>query len=139
MNVSDDVLDDLLTIYLTGEASAATNALIESHARQNPAFASRIAAARAWSLNDAAHGEPARDLELTTLTKTRQFIFLRTLFFAAGILFTSLPLTFAFDERGVQFLIWGRYPGLVWSFWSIAAASWIACVVMHRHVQRTGL
>ena len=139
MNVSDDVLNDLLTIYLAGEASAGTKALIENHARQNAAFASRIAAARAWSLNDAAHDEPARDLELQTLTKTRQFIFLRTLFFAGGILFTLLPLLFAFDERGVQFLVWGRYPGLVWSFWSIAVASWVACVVMHRQVHDAGL
>jgi len=139
MNVSDDVLNDLLTVYLAGEASAGTKTLIESHARQNPAFASRIAAARAWSLNDSAHGEPARDLELQALNKTRQFIFLRTLFFAGGVLFTLLPLLFAFDERGVEFLVWGRYPGLVWSFWSIAAAAWVACVVMHRQVQRTGL
>jgi len=139
MNVSDDVLNDLLTIYLAGEASAGTKALIESQARQNPAFASRIAAARAMSLGDAVQLEPTRDLELQTLTKTRQFILLRTVFFAGGILFTLLPLLFAFDERGVHFLVLGRYPGLVWSFWSIALASWIACVVMHRQVQEIGL
>ena len=139
MNLSDDVLNDLLTIYLSGEASAGTKALIESHARQNPALASQIAAARTWSLNDSTEGVPARDLELRTLTKTRKFILLRTVFFASGILFTLLPLLFAFDERGVHFLVLGRYPGLVRSFWTVAVASWIACVVMHRQVQDTGL
>lgn len=139
MNVSDDVMNDLLTIYLAGEASAATKALIESHAQQNPLFASKIQAAGALSLNDPATVEPSRDLELQALAKTRQFIFLRTLFFASAVLFTLLPLVFTFDARGAQFLILGRYPGLMWSFWSIATASWIAWYVMHRQVRDSGL
>ena len=139
MNVSDDVMNDLLTVYLAGEASTATKALIETYARQNPAFATKVQAAGALSLGDSSNGEPSRDLELRTLAKTRQFIFLRTLFFAGAVLFTLLPLVFTFDERGAQFLILGRYPGLVWSFWSIAAASWTACYVMHRQVRDSGL
>jgi hypothetical protein len=33
----------------------------------------------------------------------------------------------------------GRYPGLVWAFWSVAAASWVAYYVMNRTLRRTGL
>jgi hypothetical protein len=139
MNVPDDVMNDLLTIYLAGEASAATKTLIEGHARQNPAFAARINAAGTLALNGDAFAQPAKDLELQTLAKTRRFILLRTLFFASGILFTLLPLLFAFDDNGVQFLVLGRHPGLVWSFWSIAAASWVACHTMHRQVSASGL
>ena len=45
MKLTDEVMNDLLTLYLAGEASADTRALVESHARQNAAFASTIEAA----------------------------------------------------------------------------------------------
>ena len=41
MKLTDEVMNDLLTLYLAGEASADTRALIENHARQNAAFASK--------------------------------------------------------------------------------------------------
>jgi hypothetical protein len=139
MKMTDEVMNDLLTVYLAGEASADTRVLIENHARQSPAFASKLDAAAALSLVDVPQSGPSNDLELRALAQTRQFIFLRTLFWASGLLFTLLPLVFTFDERGVQFLVLGRHPGLVWSFWSIAAASWVACYVMHRQVRQAGL
>ena len=139
MKVTDDVMNDLLTLYLAGEASADTKALLENHARQNAAFASRLEAARAPVPIGMPHVGPPGDLELRTLTETRKFIFLRTLFWAGGILFTLLPLVFTIDARGVEFLVLGRHDGLVWSFWSIAVAAWTACYVMHREIKRVGL
>lgn len=139
MNVTDEVMNDLLTVYLAGEASADTKALLESHARHDAAFASRLEAARALSPIRIPHGGPPSDLELRTLTETRRFIFLRTMLWAAGISFTLLPLVFTFDRRGVEFLVLGRHTGLMWSFWSLAAAAWTACYAMHRQVRRAGL
>jgi hypothetical protein len=139
MKVTEDVMNDLLALHLADEASADTRALIESHARQNPAFASKLASARAMSPIGMPHDGPPGDLELKTLTQTRQFLFLRTVFWAGGSLFTLLPLVFRFDAHGVEFLVLGRYPGLMWSFWSIAAAAWTACYVMHRQVRQAGL
>jgi hypothetical protein len=139
MKVTDDVMNDLLTLYLADEASADTKALVESHARQNAAFASKLAAAGAQSPIRMPQDGPPRDLELRTLTDTRKFIFWRTMFWAGGLFFTLLPLVFTFDERGVEFLVLGRHAGLMWSFWSIAVAAWTACYVMHRQVRRVGL
>jgi hypothetical protein len=139
MKMTDDVMNDLLTLYLAGEASADTRALVESHARQNAAFRSRVEAAGALSPIRMPHNGPPGDLELRTLNSTRKFIFLRTLFSAGAIFFTLLPLVFTFDARGVEFLVLGRHDGLVWSFWSIAAAAWAAWYAMHRQVRRVGL
>ena len=139
MTVTDEVMNDLLTLYLTGEASADTRALVESHARQDPAFASKLAAAGALPPIAMAHTALPGDLELRTLTETRRFIFLRTLFLAGAILFSLLPLVFSFDKRGIEFLVLGRHPELMWPFWSIAAAAWTAWYVMHRQVSRAGL
>jgi anti-sigma factor RsiW len=139
MNVTDDVLNDLLTLYLAGEASADTRALIEDRARREPAFADRLAAARAVDLAAALPATPPDDLELQALARTRQTLFLRHLFWWSGLFFTVLPLLFHADGDGVEFLIIGRYPGLMWAFWSVAAAAWVAYYVIDRQVRPTGL
>ncbi len=138
MTLHDDVMTDLLTVYLAGEASAATRALVEARAAADAGFARRLAAARDVSLESAAPAA-APDAELRALGHTRQFLFLRTMFVAWGVVFTLLPLTFTFGDGGAQFVFWGRHPGLVWSFWSLAAASWTAGVLMHRQVRHSGL
>jgi len=138
MKLTDEVLNDLLTLYLAGEASADTKVLIESHARENAAFRSKLEAAGAQSPISVPDGLP-RDHELRTLAETRKFILLRTVFVAGGIFFTLLPLVFTFDADGVEFLVLGRHAGLMWSFWSVAVAAWTACYVMHRQVRPMGL
>jgi anti-sigma factor RsiW len=142
MNVTDDVLNDLLTLYLAGEASADTRALIEERARREPAFAAKLAAARDIDVAAALPAAPpaATDAELASLKQTRQAIFLRTLFWAAGLCFTLLPLTFQGGEgRGVEFVFLGKHPGVVWAFWGVAAASWVAYWIMNREVRKAGL
>jgi hypothetical protein len=139
MQLSDDVMNDLLTVYLAGAASAETRALVEARAQRDPAFAERIRVVSSAGVPETPGAPPPRDQQLAALTRTREFIRLRTLFTAAGILFTLLPLVFAFDRDGVEFLILGRHPGLVWAFWSLAAASWVATWMMHRSIRHVGL
>jgi len=139
MNVTDDVLNDLLTLYLAGEASADTRALIEERARREPAFAAKLTSARAVDLGGALPAGAPRDGELETLTRTRRAIRLRTIFLAGAMFFTVLPLSFRGGDGGIEFMFLGRQPGVVWAFWSVAAAAWVACYVMHREVGRRGL
>ena len=139
MTISDAVMNDLLTLYLAGEASAETKALVEAHARVNAAFAAHLQAAGAIRVPDPPRTAAARDQELRALHATRQFILLRTIFIAGAILFTLLPLVFTFGSDGVQFLILGREPGLMWSFWSVAVASWVAFAIMNRRVRSAGM
>jgi hypothetical protein len=139
MTISDNVMNDLLTMYLAGDASADTKALVEAHAREHQAFAARLAAAGSFALPDVAAGRSSSDHELRVLAATRQFIRLRTMFCAGGILFTLMPFVFKFGSDGVEFLLLGRETGLVWSFWSLAAAAWTAFIVMNRRIGRVGL
>jgi hypothetical protein len=139
MTLTEDVMNDLLTLYLAGEASADTRALVEDRARRDPGFAARLAAARAVDLGAALPAGPGPDVELRALTQTRQAIFLRMLFFASAVFFTLLPLAFRGGAAGVEFLFLGKQPGVVWAFWSVAAASWVACWVMNREVRKAGL
>jgi hypothetical protein len=121
------------------EASADTRALVEARARQDPAFAARLRAASEVAATAVPATAAPTDVQLVALKRTREYLRLRTIFTAAGILFTLLPLVFTFDAHGAQFLILGRHPGLVWSFWSLAAASWTASYVMARAVRQVGL
>ena len=139
MTISDAVMNDLLTLYLAGEASAETRALVEARAGADASFAARLKAAGAFRIPDLPAGDSKRDLELRVLNETKQFILLRTIFLAGAILFTLLPLVFTFGNEGVQFLILGREPGLMWSFWSVAVASWVAFAIMNHRVRSAGL
>jgi hypothetical protein len=140
MTVSDAVMNDLLTVYLAGEASAETKAMVEEYARGHPSYAARLHQAASLPNPDSLRmPAPPPDQHLQTLQRTREFLRLRTIFTAGGILFTLLPLVFTFGDGGVQFLILGRHPGLLWACWSLAAASWAARYVMHRQVRLTGV
>ena len=59
MKMTDEVMNDLLTLYLAGEASADTKALIESHARQHAAFASKTRDGRSAGADQDAAQRPA--------------------------------------------------------------------------------
>lgn len=139
MRLDDDVMNDLMTIYLAGEASAATRALVLSRAREDPGFAARLAAAEGMAVSLPAADPPSRDAELRALTATRQFIRLRTIFAAGAVFFTLLPLAVRGGDAGIQFVFLGRHGGLVWAFWSLAAAAWSAWLVMHRRVKAAGI
>jgi hypothetical protein len=139
MKLDDDVMNDLMTIYLAGEASSATRAIVEARAREDATFAARLAAAQGMAVPLQDANPPGRDAELRALTETRQFIRLRTIFVAAAVFFSLLPLAVRGGDSGVEFVFLGRHDGLVWAFWSLAAASWSAHYVMHRRVRQAGL
>ena len=64
MNISPDVISDLLPLYLAGEASAGTRALLEEYLREHPGFregASRTGRAQHGAL-DGANGQSGSDL-----------------------------------------------------------------------------
>jgi len=139
MKITEDVMNDLLTLQLSGEASADTRSLIESYARENPGFAARLEVAARPLAFESAAGGLSFDRELRVLAETRQFILLRTICVAAAVLFSLVPFTFTWGSAGVHFLLLGHFPGLVWSSWSLAAASWAAAWVMSRRIRRVGL
>jgi hypothetical protein len=139
MTIPDDVMNDLLTLYLADEASPATRALVDAYARQHPAVAARLAAARGVAVPEVPMVGPAPDSELRALTATRHYIRLRTVFVAGAVLFTLMPFAVRGGDGGVEFLILGKEPGLAWASWSLAAASWVAWVVMRRRLRVVGL
>jgi hypothetical protein len=128
-------MDDLMVLYLSGDASPETRRLVEEYAAAHTDYANLLRDAG----KPLALPEPKADKEMETLKMTRQFVFLRTLFMAGAILFTLLPLTIVVRNGAITFLMFRDLPGTGPAFWSIAAASWVACFVMHRQVRKAGL
>lgn len=141
MNIPDehvhDVIEDLSAVYLSGEALPGTRAVVEQYAKHNAELAQRLKLAQAPLLHETRPG--ARDQAAKALQQTRQFIGLRTMFTATGIAFTLLPFSLIGGENGVRFLFWPEHTGVIWAFWGIAAASWVARWLMNREVRKAGL
>jgi hypothetical protein len=136
--VKHDVMEDLASLYLAEEATAGTRTLVESYAKESPDFAARLQKAVQWQ----AAKPPAamnKDAETQTLLRTKEAIRMRGLFSGMAIAFTLIPFAFKFDSQGFQMLFWPDQTGLIASFWSIAAASWVATWLMHRNVMKRGL
>ena len=74
MNVTREVILDLLPVYLSGEASPAKRTLVEEHMKQDTELAERIRLQWAENL---AKGTPSAlppDLELRSLRRTRRLL-----------------------------------------------------------------
>jgi|SRR5271165_5828543 len=93
MNVTREVILDLLPVYLSGEASPATRALVEEFLKQDPELAQRIRLQ--WTENFAKVSPSALppDLELRSLRRARKLIGLQRWLFGFGITFAALSLS----------------------------------------------
>jgi anti-sigma factor RsiW len=100
MNVTRDVVNDLLTVYLAGDASTDTQDLVEEWLRQDPDLARQVARAR--NLELPAVPAPPPTTEKRALDRTRRLWRLRAVVLGAAIYFATLPLSVTFDSRGFQ-------------------------------------
>jgi len=137
MNISRDVVKDLVVVYLAGEASADTRALVESHLKTDPELAREVAAARDSGLGLPATHPPTREKQ--ALDATRQQIKHRTSTLAVAMIFTVLPLTFAFRGTTITFLLIRDAPIIGFAWWATAAIMWIWHVSIRRRLHVSGL
>jgi anti-sigma factor RsiW len=137
VNISHDVIKDLVAIYLTGDASADTRALVESYLKTDPELARDVEAARGASLGL----PPARTptAEKQALEATRQQLKHRTSTLVVAMVFTVLPLTFAFHGTTLTFLLIRDAPVIGISWWVTAAIMWIWHLQLRRRLRVSGL
>lgn len=137
MNISRDVVKDLIPVYLSGDASADTRALVESYLKTDPDLASDVRAARDPGLG--LPSTPAPTAEKQTLDATRQMLKARTATLAVALIFTVLPLTFAFHGTTVTFVLIRDAPIIGIAWWVTAAIMWTWHVRIRRRLRVSGL
>jgi hypothetical protein len=137
VNISRDVVKDLIAVYLAGDASADTRALVESYLKTDPDLAKDVEAAGHATL-----GLPPTQMptaEKQALEATQQQLKVRTSTLVVAMIFTVLPLTFAFHGTTITFLLIRDAPVIGLAWWATAAIMWIWHLRIRRRLQVSGL
>ena len=126
MNVTREVVTDLLPIYFSGEASGDTKVLVEDYFRQDPDFeriarsaATPLATLRAAAPIVAGAEKEKRDLE-SVLWGLRR----RTWLFGVSLFLTFSPLSFDFTHGHIVSLVLRDGPWHAAFYWSLSAVLW---------------
>jgi anti-sigma factor RsiW len=137
MNVTKDVIQDLVVVYLSGEASADTRSLVEEYLAQNPEMAERVKGAQAFTVPQAA---PPPSLERRALDRTRQLLSRKSFLLWFAMILSYLPLSFSYTtgEKSVQFLFLDK-PVFALALLPLGLAGWAAFLYTCRQLQATGL
>ena len=139
MNVTREIVKDLLPLYVSGEASPDSRALVESFLREDPELARLADALRAEELAPAREPSVPPGAGRPALLRTKELLRRRTWFLALALFLTGLPLSFVFDATGFRFLLLRDAPVLGSASWAIGLALWIAYAVTARRLRVTGL
>ena len=137
MNISRDVVKDLIAVYLAGDASADTRTLVESYLKTDPELAKDVEAAGGATLGLPPTGTPTAEKQ--ALEATQQQIKARTSTLAVALIFTVLPLTFVFHGKTITFLLIRDAPVIGIAWWVTAAILWIWHVMIRRRLRVSGL
>lgn len=107
MNLEREVIVDLLPAYFSGEASAATRALVEDYFRQNPDF-EKSARSAGGALESLKVSPPALDpeKEKLTLERARMVTETRSSFFWLAVLTTLMLFLFRIQNGKIIWIVW---------------------------------
>ncbi|MGH9729410.1 MAG: hypothetical protein ACRD33_04185 [Candidatus Acidiferrales bacterium] len=142
MNVTREVVTDLLPVYFSGEASGDTKVLVEDYFRGDPDF-ERIARSAATPLETlksaawpgAADGAAGAEKEKRGLESVRCELRTRRWFFGFALFFTLVPLAFSFTNGHIVSLMVRDAPWEAALYWSLAALYWFFYFArLRRHV-----
>ena len=137
MNISRDVVKDLVAVYLAGDASADTRALVESYLKTDPELAKDVEAAGHATLGLPPTHMPTAEKQ--ALEATQQQLKVRTSTLVVAMIFTVLPLTFAFHGTTITFLLIRDAPVIGLAWWATAAIMWIWHLMIRRRLRVSGL
>ena len=144
MNVTREIVKDLLPLYVAGEASADSRAAVEEWLGTDPELA-RLAGL----LHD--ESAPPETLKASpsagqaALVTTKALLRRRSWLLALALLFTGLPLSFSFDasvgalDGRLRFLMLRDEPLVSIASLAIALGLWIAFGLVSRRLRVTGL
>ncbi len=141
MNVTREVILDLLPVYLSGESSPATRALIEDYLKQDAELAKKIRGEWMEKMSAVAPSPLPPELELRAFRKTKSLLGWQRWLMGFAIFFTAIAGSLEFEFRGghltkFEFFL-ANYP-VQWGIWlSLAAVFWIGYFVLRRRLRTT--
>jgi hypothetical protein len=131
MNISKDVINDLLPLYFAEDCSADTKQLVEEYLKSNPDFEKHIK-----RLNQNPMPKDIPQIleevdEMKSLLKTRRLLKAKGIFMGFAIFFSLLPFSFvASDEHSFFMLLDAPLSALFFAICSIPL--WIGYFIVKR-------
>ncbi len=138
MEVTRDVIVDLLPVYLMGEASPATRALVEDWLGRDPELAERVRthAADVVPPGVGATPPPPADIEMRSVARTREVLTRMRWLFALGCTFASLGLGVEITTTNGRFVRLGLllldHPLIMGPCFALGLACFVAYFALRR-------
>lgn len=137
MKITRDVITDLLPVYLAGEASDDTRALIDEFLKQDPEFANMISEQEGPLAQHSTH--LPKEIEMETLERTKKILWQRSLYLGFAIFFTLFPVSIrGGTEEGVHWM-WEGIPIVPIVSVLIAILMWILYIRSNRRLHGSDL
>ena len=137
MKITRDVITDLLPVYLAGEASDDTRALIEEFIKQDTEFA-KLITEQETPLAQHSINIP-KETEMQTLEKTKKLLWQRSLYLGFAIFFTLFPASIrGSSEEGIRWM-WEGTPIIPIASVLIAILMWILYANTNRKLNGSDL
>lgn len=102
MNVTRDVILDLLPLYVAGEASPATCVLVEDYLKGDPELAARARELKAEQGVSSPDLGPRQEIAMQSFRRTRRVLAWQRWLFAMGVAFTAISFSTTISFHGTQ-------------------------------------
>jgi anti-sigma factor RsiW len=102
MNVTREVILDLLPLYVGGEASHPTRELVEEYLKGDPELAERVREMRAGVMSGLPEPALRPEIEMQSLRRTRRELAWQRWLLGFGVSFTAVAFSTRFDSHGAQ-------------------------------------
>jgi hypothetical protein len=132
MNIDKDIIIDLLPLYFSQEASAATRTVVEAYFAEHPEFAATMRTAQHQPPQ--IPGTPRADSGAIAMTRLRQLLRWRAGLQAIAIGFSLAPFSFIFADGRLTWMMLRDAPGSAVIYGLTAIGAWIAFVVLSRRM-----
>jgi hypothetical protein len=138
VKVTKDVILDLLPLYLEGEASADTCALVREFFEQNPEVEHLLRASDDSTIPALDSLQLPAEAEMRTLRRTRRMVTWRSVLLALAVFFSALTGSFSFDGDGVRWLL-AEQPVYAGVCAASGLALWAAYLYLRHRLRSSGL
>ena len=131
MNITRDIINDLLPIYLSEECSQDTRQLVEEYLKSNPDFEKQVKQFNQNPLPNSLPKALGKEDEIKALRKARRLLKLRSYLMGFAIFFTLVPFSFLYIEGKTYWLL-REAPYSAILYFILGAGFWIGYLIVKR-------
>lgn len=143
MEITRNVIQDLLPLYLAGEVCPETRALVDEFLARDATLAAEVEQMKSDSLKPILMGGTVmalpKDHDIQTLERTRSTMAQRSWNLGLAIAFTVMPLAFVFQDGHIHWMMIRDVPSMAMASWAAAVGFWIGFAIHSRRLRSSGL